>query len=313
MNAPLNHMPVTDAPTQERIPKMRLYDAIPSLWCPLLLSRGSCSQGQTGNEGMIVAVMSGELIASTSNNTVTVKGGRMILIPPGMDYRLESYSLARAMICTFTDDTLFGWFPQSDQLIATIPQNPSHPFRMLPFGGQVGSMFAQTENYINRGIATQTLLEIKQQEFFCLLIAIYTPKELAAFLAPMLSGEIEFRNLVSEYWLEAGNVMRLAQLSGYSLSGFIKKFQRVYGQPPYQWMQQRRAELVLSEVTMGSDPLKKIAHRYHFRSYQHFSTFCVRYFGARPTDLRGNQAGKPVVRSKIHRHNPIQSKLHNSA
>ncbi len=303
---------ITDAPAQERFPRMRFYDAARLPWCPLAMSGGSRWEGQTATDGMIVAMMSGEITATTSNERQPVRGGRMILIPPDTAYTLESPGPAQAMACTITSDSLSGYLFRANQPIVTASLDPLSAFRTLPFGRQLGGVIAQTQSYINRGLGTETLLAIKQQEFFCLLSSVYTPEELTAFLAPMLGGEVEFRTLVSEHWFEAGNVQRLANRLGLSTSGFIKKFHRVYGQPPYQWMQERKAELVLREVRAGGTPLKGIAHRYGFRSYQHFSDFCKRYFGARPTDLRNCQGEATAARAKARRHNPIPSKINNS-
>ncbi len=101
----------------------------------------------------------------------------------------------------------------------------------------------------------------------------------------ILPPDERFRQTVFDCWNEVKTVAELATRTNYSTSGFIKRFKRIFGESPYRWMSHRKAAAILADITEGNTPLKEVAARYNFSSYQHFADFCKTQYGVPPTRI----------------------------
>jgi AraC-like DNA-binding protein len=87
-------------------------------------------------------------------------------------------------------------------------------------------------------------------------------------------------------WLKHGNVTKLAEAMNMTAQQFTKRFNCVFGETPYRWMQQEKARLIYGEICQNSKPLKEIAWDYGFTAYTHFSRFCRTSFNMNPVEIR---------------------------
>ena len=67
---------------------------------------------------------------------------------------------------------------------------------------------------------------------------------------------------------------------------FNRKFQDCFNQSPYQWMQERKAEIVREKVCDPDVAFREIAMEFGFSSPAHLTCYCKRLFGLTPTELR---------------------------
>jgi len=128
--------------------------------------------------------------------------------------------------------------------------------------------------------------EIKIQELYYLLKNHYPIENLAQFFAPLLSGNISFSYFVHKNHNKVKTVQELADLYGYSLSGFEKQFHKTFGTSAYKWMLDKKVKGIYHELKCSNYPLKEIAANYGFASLPQFSDFCKKHLGAPPGKVR---------------------------
>jgi len=148
------------------------------------------------------------------------------------------------------------------------------------------------ESYINDGIKSIRFFELKIQEFFFLVQEYYTKSQIASFLTPIYSNDFIFSNNIFKSIGKIRTVKGLANAFDYSLSGFEKKFKRVFKVSPYRWMQEQRAKKIYHEVAYGPKTFTLISEEYGFSSPAHFNDFCKQFFGGTPGYLRKKMKGQ---------------------
>ena len=136
------------------------------------------------------------------------------------------------------------------------------------------------------GLKCKYFHDIKQRELFYYLRAFYSKTDLAAFFAPILNDDTDFAEIIYQNYESVKNLTELAVLTHYSLSGFKKRFLKVFGVSPYNWMEQEKAKKIHYEINCTQKPFKEIAAKYNFYSPSHFNTFCSKMFGMSPAKLR---------------------------
>jgi AraC-like DNA-binding protein len=78
----------------------------------------------------------------------------------------------------------------------------------------------------------------------------------------------------------------LAKKVNYSISGFEKRFKRVFDMSPYQWIQAQRAQAIYHEIHCSSKTFAELGYDFGFSSPSHFSNFCKQMFKETPGRLR---------------------------
>ncbi len=140
--------------------------------------------------------------------------------------------------------------------------------------------------YVGEGFTCCLLIESKVRELFYLLQKYYSKKELFHFFYFYLTNDMGFSNLVKMYSFKAKSIQELADQTNYSLSGFRKRFKRVFGVSVYQWMTEQRSKNILHEIVNSQKSLKEISDEYGFSSPSHFNAFCKNRYKATPGAIR---------------------------
>jgi len=128
--------------------------------------------------------------------------------------------------------------------------------------------------------------DLKVREVLFLVRAYHDKKQLVNFFKPIYNADSSFLSDIYKQLETARTVKQLANGLNYSLSGFEKKFKRVFDTSPYQWMQEQRARKIYKEVTCTKKTFTEIAFEYDFSSPAHFNDFCKQYFQYTPGGLR---------------------------
>ncbi len=142
------------------------------------------------------------------------------------------------------------------------------------------------EKAISDGLKCSYFLELKQKELLFLLRAYYSKESLRALFSPSLSIDMTFSNKIYEVSEKVKSVQELAELMNYSLSGFEKRFKRVFGVPAYQWMKKRKARNIYHEINFSKKTFSEIGYEYGFSSSAYFNDFCKANFGKTPGEIR---------------------------
>ncbi len=136
------------------------------------------------------------------------------------------------------------------------------------------------------GLRCVFFLELKIKELFFLLRAYNTKEDLAAFFFPILSNDMEFHNFIMNNYQSVKTVKEFAQLANYSLTGFEKRFKKVFGISAHEWMKNQLASSLYHEISCSKKTFMQISDLYGFSSSAHFSNFCKSVFGKTPSIIR---------------------------
>jgi AraC-like DNA-binding protein len=141
---------------------------------------------------------------------------------------------------------------------------------------------------LDDGLKCAYFHELKQKELLFYLRAYYPKKDLFDFFAPILYNDISFAEMVYKNFDKAKNITELASLTNYSISGFKKRFLKVFGMPPYTWIAKEKAKKIFHEINCTQKSFKEISMEYDFSSPAHFDKFCKKLFGMSPGTIREN-------------------------
>ena len=128
----------------------------------------------------------------------------------------------------------------------------------------------------------------KIQELLFILRAFYPGEDLACFFAPALTTDTYFSQFIMSNYNKYTNLGELAQAMNYTVSGFEKKFRRVFSCSPYSWMRRQRAKEAFHCIRTSDMSLSQISDMFGFNSYPAFAKFIKQHFGVSPGQVRKN-------------------------
>lgn len=234
----------------------------------------------------IIYLVKGRMIISLDNfDRCEIAGGNMILLPRGSQLRCKAESAAAVFVVRLRDKVdfcsyfslgqLFSQFPRADNKIGT-----------LALCGEIEEYFSYYIGRVKEGIGCPHFHAIKIREL-CFLLGVYYPlRELSQFFSPLMSSDSTFTEFVLNNHRKVRTVIEFARMARYSLSGFEKRFRRVFGISPYRWMKQRRAQSILHDLYNGTKSFSQMKDEYGFSSLSHFNDFCKKNFGEPPGRIR---------------------------
>jgi AraC-like DNA-binding protein len=136
------------------------------------------------------------------------------------------------------------------------------------------------------GLKCRYYNEGKIREMMFILRAFYPKEDLHRFFAPALSTDTWFSQFIMSNYNKYDNLSALASAMNYTVSGFEKKFRRVFAQAPYAWMRKQRAREAYHCINTSDMTLKEIAERFGFNSQPAFTRFIQQNFGQTPSQIR---------------------------
>ena len=222
-------------------------------------------------------------------NTYSIFGeGNFILLPRGCEYTMNVEKDTSIIVVNVHYKINFcEHFPLEmlSKLYKNLKQEQLtlHPLKTNQL---VSAYLDNISTTISAGLKCKYFHEIKQRELFYYLRAYYPKKDLAAFFAPILNDDTDFAELIYQNYESAKDLADLAAVTHYSLSGFKKRFAKVFGIAPYQWIEQEKAKKIHYDINCTQKSIKEIAMKYHFYSSSHFNSFCKKMYGMSPVMLR---------------------------
>jgi AraC-like DNA-binding protein len=260
---------------------------IQNIWESISLPPKTYWMNEKLSEPVIFFLMDGIVRLTIKDADIyTVYKGEMFLLPDATHCKIEALEQSNLILCFLSVEFLLSERVLSEELI---PENSDDKkiIKKLPISKTILHFLLLLCRCMEEGLVSYYFFDLKRNELNLLLFAYYKEKELALFFRSVLSKDIQFKRFVLNNYLMVKNVQELAALANYSTSGFIKKFQKVFDESPYKWMQKQKATKMLIEINRGVKSLQEIANEYKFSSYQHFSGFCKAVFGFPPTEIYG--------------------------
>jgi len=238
----------------------------------------------------IVFVQTGTLfLSSNKTSKKRVRDGEAVLIPEKRNCRSQCEKSATVLVMKFHHDmiTFCDRLPL-DSLVMKYEKTKKESVEMqlLKPNKKLINFSKFLIDSINSGLKCPYYFDIKVREFVYLIRMYYDNHIVLNFFKPIYSGDFSFINNVNKNLDKVRTLRELSDILNYSLSGFEKKFKRVFKVAPYRWIQEQRAEKVHFEISCSKKTFSEIAFELGFSSPAHFNEFCRKRFGNTPGGIR---------------------------
>ncbi|MDR2956524.1 MAG: AraC family transcriptional regulator [Prevotella sp.] len=234
-----------------------------------------------------IFTLSGSLCFSFGENSNKIMEPRKImLIPAGSEYKCVAETDCELNVIRLHNTKQLCDCFSLDALLKEEKDGFNNISSLLDINERVNSFLSFLNTCIGDGLKCTYYFELKAKEFYFLLRAYYTKKDLLRFFYPILSKDISFSDLVLKNHYKTKTVQELANVTNYSLSGFQKRFKKVFGVSAYQWMKDERSKSIYHQINSTDKSFKEISEEYGFSSPSHFNDFCKANFGLTPGKIR---------------------------
>lgn len=234
----------------------------------------------------LLFILTGELeVVYGSLKPRNISAGTMIFLPLAANCSCRTMAQTEILEIEFNELSI-GCDKYLFQHLAPIYSLIKYEFQELEIREPLSLYIELLQEYLRTGILTKELLMEKIKELIILLRAFYNAEELTMLFYPLLGKNMDFKKLIIDNYLKVRNASEYAQLCGYSLGVFQRKFKEVFGETVYQWMQRQKAEQIKHRLMITDTNPKELAEEFDFASPAHLNKFCKVWFGMTPSELR---------------------------
>jgi len=239
------------------------------------------------SESVLAMQLSGRLTLETNIEKMVMKPGDILLVRKHQFVKVTKIPVdkeyQKAILLTLKEDILRNYALENKME------------RIEKFNGQ--SNILMPENAFLRGFFhslipyTQNLKNISPQlsatkvkEAVQLLLLV--KPELKNFLLDFSEPhKIDLKKFMLSNYKFNVPIENFAKLTGRSLAGFKRDFQKTFGTPPRQWLQMKRLEEAYYQIEKYNKKPSSIYLELGFESLSHFSYAFKKQFGYAPTEL----------------------------
>ncbi|MDR0823493.1 MAG: AraC family transcriptional regulator [Prevotella sp.] len=251
----------------------------------------SIKKGQTWDifsiDNKAIFTVEGSLVLSFGYNiNKNIAKNKITLIPAGSHLQSRAQEDTTLIVIRLHNTKSLCDCFSLDLLLRSEKKKQKPELFSLDFNERIESYLSFLNTCISDGLKCTYFFEIKSKEFYFLLRAYYPKEELLAFFYPILSCDISFSEYIIKNHYKVKTVQELAERMHYSLSGFQKRFKKVFGVSAYYWMKDERSKSIYHQLNSTNKSLKEICDEYEFSSPSHFNDFCKANFGNTPGEIR---------------------------
>lgn len=214
-----------------------------------------------------------------------ISAHNMLFLTPLSNYTCKAVTPVK-MIIVGLDKITHSCDKYLFQNLAPIYSLIKYEFRELEIREPLFAYLKLIQRYQEMNISAPELFLNKINELFILFRAYYSMEEIAMLFYPLLGKNMEFKNMVTDNYPLVKNASEYAELCGFSLVVFQRKFKDVFGETVYQWMQRQKAEQIKHKLMTTDISLKELADELGFASPAHLNKFCKIWFEMTPTEVR---------------------------
>ncbi|MCD7970569.1 MAG: AraC family transcriptional regulator [Alistipes sp.] len=245
----------------------------------------SLSKKEDLAQSKILFIVNGEgSLYFEKSREINLKEGSFLILPIGSNYTLEADT--DIFFCEFVIDEIISLTDIAVYYQGVRSRSGKFAPYVLSMNEKVWMYLTTTIDFINDGLGCKCYHKIKIREFLHVLRVYFQAEELQRFFQPLRSKTVRFAMTVYENWDKVKTLSELAEMVELSLSGFSKKFRRIFGLSPYQWIMDKRGERIIEELGKGEKSIKQLTEEFEFNSVQHFGYYCKKRFGYSPGKIR---------------------------
>lgn len=247
------------------------------------------------NTTFLVILLQGDIeIRYEIDKYFTPQLGYMFLLPKNKQITTFARKATTLLLCSFTNDLkLYSRF-SIQQLSHFISESTCQNPYCLKLDIRLQSFFSLLVDCLKEGLGCIHYHQIKRDELFLYLRAGYTKEELALFFYPVLGQNLEFKDFVLMNSRKIFDVKNFALQANMSLSTFNRRFKETFNETAKNWLLLRKQEFVKRDIALSNLSFSEIAEKYKFSSTSYLDTFCKKYFGKTPKEIRKEAVGKTV-------------------
>ena len=171
------------------------------------------------------------------------------------------------------------------------PEACADDFTILDTVPYIDEFLSFLTKLLAEGLGCVHFHKMKCDELFLLLRAFYPKEDLARLFYPIIGRNMDFKDFVLRHYKEVTDIKQFARLANLSLSTFNRRFKESFRQSAQKWIAARRAEEVLRDIRMTNHTFEELAHRHDFSSASYFASFCKKYHGMTPQEIRNGKEG----------------------
>jgi len=236
----------------------------------------------------ILCVLSGKIRINIYDNlNVELSKGQCVFLPSDFYVFYKAIAQSKVIIFRLDENIHLCYSYGLEQLYSRVKQieKPESP-AVLDFNVRMWSFANNLVDTWEDGLKCQLLLQAKVNELLLLLRAYYPEELLGRFFYFVISSDTAFSEFVRMSYLQYPTVNKLAEAMHMTPQQFTRRFNSVFGQAPYGWMQREKARLIYGEICRSDKPIKEIAAKFGFPVPANFNRFCKTAFGMNPGAIR---------------------------
>lgn len=243
----------------------------------------------------ILCINDGELKSSIGEYAnQSIREGQIIPIPLGSQFKGVASKNTNLTIIRIKSYIKFASYFSNNRIFQTIKTSKiDSKLDFCPIILETKELLQKhiclLQQCLIKGISYPEYMDNKIQELIYIMQSCYPLEDLARFFYPLVSNDWVFSDLIYKNYRKVKTEKELAELSFYSISGFRKRFKKIFGVSPSFWLKEKRAEDIRHELYEGIKSAKQISYDHGFCSPAHFNDFCKQYLGATPGELRSQK------------------------
>ena len=236
----------------------------------------------------LVLQVSGQFTLETSSEKISMGRGQMLLIQKNQLAELTKTPVEdneyQTIVISLKEDLLRQIV--LEEQIETGQKYIGPPNILIPSNEFLRAFFQSIIPYVRNSQEkiTHSLGMLKVKE--AVLLLLYTMPELEEFLfdfSEPYKMDLE-KFMLSNYHYNIP-IEKFAMLTGRSLAGFKRDFQKIFGMAPRHWLQEKRLTEALYLIENKNKKASAIYLDLGFESLSHFSHSFKKKFGKTPTEL----------------------------
>lgn len=235
-------------------------------------------------QNRLIFVMSGEILLSVDgreqpilqkNQFVFIPSNQKITILANQDSALITLRLHKGV-------NLKQYYNLKERAVA----DQDSDFYVIECSELLYGHLKLLQKILEKNLADNYYLNLKLNELLLSFGWFYSKEELTKLFASQLSKDCDFASYIINNGYKYQSIGELAKDMNYSISGFDKKFKRVFGVSGYKYIKAQKAKRVLQSIYSDKLSFKEIAETFNFSSESYFYEFCKTEFGKTPGEIR---------------------------
>jgi len=236
----------------------------------------------------IVFVLKGTLNLTMPNNLdISVGNGHLVFLPAHYKLRYKALSGSVVLVLRINDAILLCNTFNFDRLkkYMRIIDKPE-TFETLEINARLYQFVNGLVDSYEDGLKCRFYFEAKITEALIMIRAYYAEEQLFLFFYYYFTPDTTFADFIHKNHMNYPTVNKFAHALNMTPQQFSRRFNAVFGEAPYGWMQREKAQLIYGDICRSNRSFKAIADEYGFHIQSNLNRFCKAAFGMTPKEIR---------------------------